>query len=182
MARFEKGDIVQFDATHGSIGKVIGRRPGSRLLTVTWVYGLDRSGAEMTGTSHNLDPDSLREASLETYDAVRLSDPPAWGPSGLKVERKRTLPATSEHGPCADGDAAVRDQLPPMPDDIADWCRARLDAGEAKYGRPLRVGWTRAREALREELADAINYSVSMGDQSFADKLVEMLVEVWDGP
>ena len=86
---------------------------------------------------------------------------------------------TSEHGPCDGGEAAVRDVLPEsLSEAHADWIRRRLDAGEAKYGAVLRIGWARAGEALAEELADAIAYSVALGRLDLADRLAVMLGEV----
>lgn len=86
--------------------------------------------------------------------------------------------ATSQHGPCDGGDRLVRNELPFMRPDLKTWCLARLDAGEIKYGASLRVGWEKADEALREELADAINYAVSAGRYDLSDRLSLMLEEV----
>lgn len=78
-------------------------------------------------------------------------------------------PNESQHGPCTDGHAAVRDSIPDcVAPSVAEWVRARLDVGERKYGAKLLVGWSRAREALLEELADAIAYSVALGRPDLA--------------
>ena len=84
--------------------------------------------------------------------------------------------ATSQHGPCTDGGAPVRDALPAsLSPEAAAWIRRRLDVGEAKYGAVLRVGWSRAREAIAEELADGVAYAVAAGDAGLADALGAML-------
>lgn len=90
-----------------------------------------------------------------------------------------TRPATSEHGPCADGGAKVRDALPDnLRGSVREWCLRRLDAGEQKYGAFLRVGWSRADEALAEEYADAINYAVAGGRDRHARVLADLLQDL----
>ncbi len=85
-------------------------------------------------------------------------------------------PDTSEHGPCCDGGAPVRSNLPAiLHPDTSAWLRRRLDHGEAKYGAVLRVGWTRAHEALGEELADAVAYAVALDDSRMARQIAVML-------
>lgn len=82
----------------------------------------------------------------------------------------------SEHGPCEDGEELVRDVVAHT---AGSWLSngrrlfilERLTAGEAKYGTPLRVGWSRAREALDEEMADAIAYAIAAGDDAGAKAL-----------
>lgn len=88
-------------------------------------------------------------------------------------------PPTSEHGPCTSGGAQVRDNLPTtLSAENRQWCLARLDFGEQKYGAPLLIDWPKGEEALAEELADAINYAVVCGRLSMARKLGKMLNEL----
>lgn len=80
----------------------------------------------------------------------------------------------SEHGPCEDGSIFVRDMLEhvSMPPELERYIRARLSAGEEKYGKPLRFGWKSARGALSEELADSIAYAIAADRKSIASRLV----------
>lgn len=90
-----------------------------------------------------------------------------------------SLTPTSTHGPCTDGGALVRDRLPGgLPPRLRDWVLSRLDAGEQKYGEPLRIGWSRAGEALMEEIADAICYAVALDDESVAGLLCVLMLAV----
>lgn len=87
---------------------------------------------------------------------------------------------TSTHGPCDGGGDPVRDHLPEsLPKSARAFILARLNGGEAKYGTVLRVGWTRADEALREELADAVAYAVAGGRDRLAEYLGGMLGDGW---
>ena len=58
----------------------------------------------------------------------------------------------------------MRDHLPPWlsPDGRA-FILARLDAGRARYGADLRIGWGAAPVELAQELADAVAYAVAGG-------------------
>ncbi len=72
--------------------------------------------------------------------------------------------ALRDCGPCDHGGARVRDVLPDyLPDDVRAVVLARLDAGEAQYGAPLRVGWAPAADEAVQEGADLVAYLVAGG-------------------
>jgi hypothetical protein len=72
--------------------------------------------------------------------------------------------ALHDCGPCDTAGPAVRDHLPPWlsPEGRA-FILTRLDAGRARYGADLRIGWGPALVELAQELADAVAYAVAGG-------------------
>lgn len=86
---FKVGDIVKYDAANGSIGRVVSVRPvlNRTRLYVQYVYGLDVKGEEMKSSPAAGWAEEFVAADLETYDAVRMSQPPVWGPRGLARSR-----------------------------------------------------------------------------------------------
>ena len=72
--------------------------------------------------------------------------------------------ALHDCGPCLTAGPAVRDHLPPwLSPDARAFVLARLDAGRARYGADLRIGWGPARLEFAQELADAVAYAVAGG-------------------
>ena len=72
--------------------------------------------------------------------------------------------ALRDCGPCDHGGDPVRDRLPPRLSPAARAAMlARLDVGETRYGRALRVGWEPAMTELGQELLDAVAYAVAAG-------------------
>ncbi len=72
--------------------------------------------------------------------------------------------ATHDCGPCLTAGPAVRDHLPPwLSPEGRSFILARLDAGRARYGADLRIGWGPAPVELAQELADAVAYAVAGG-------------------
>lgn len=125
------------------------------------------------------EPAAARAPTLDDpADAVaRLEASQLAGGADIRAELGAP-PAVSAHGPCDGGGASVRSALPAsIPPAVRAWVQARLDAGEAKYGTVLRVGWARAEEALREELADAIAYSVALERPDLAAHFGRLLAD-----
>ena len=72
--------------------------------------------------------------------------------------------ALHDCGPCLTPGPAVRDHLPSwLSPDARSFILARLDAGRARYGADLRIGWGPAPVELAQELADAVAYAVAGG-------------------
>lgn len=83
----------------------------------------------------------------------------------------------SAHGPCdAPADApALRDNMDRIPARYRAEVAVRLDFGERKYGTPLRLGWSKARTAAREEALDGIAYSALTDDMAALPHFVAAL-------
>ena len=63
-------DFVQFNATNGSIGRIIEETIGSynrKKYMVRWFYGLDVKGKPMTAISRHVDPLNLKKVSRQTF-------------------------------------------------------------------------------------------------------------------
>jgi len=91
------------------------------------------------------------------------------------------LNAISTHGPCNEQGLAVKDNLPQELDtQQREWILSRLEAGELKYGTVLSLGWSKSKEALLEELADAIAYATALNhnDTHLIASLVKTLTYV----
>jgi hypothetical protein len=92
-----------------------------------------------------------------------------------------TSDALTDHGPCTTTGTTVRSVVEAMgrdqilPPDLAEYIGERLDFGEREYGAPLCTGWLKGQIALKQEIADAIAYAISIGRHD----LVEDLAKIW---
>jgi len=157
------------------------------LVTLRYLYGVKSMCSSAKGCVQRAIEalggiELAKETPEAAYDRLGLGEsstaPPveyeAHGPSGGAVE--------SEHGPCEDGGTPVRDLLwmIDLQDKQRAFIEARLAHGEKpeNYGKPLREGWTRARAALEEELADGIVYALAAQEEEIAQSLANAWVQL----
>lgn len=85
MATRTVGDFVRYDASNGSIGKIVRvHQPASERYDVEWIYGLDVSGKTMTDVSCYLKDFELVSCTEAEYLAKANTD------SGWSVEHDNT--------------------------------------------------------------------------------------------